>query len=48
MARLDSHIKSMTKLKGEDVCAGCDEEYCNQQTACGYVQVKYVYIPCFL
>ena len=31
----------MRKLKGEDVCAGCDETYCNQQAACGYVQVKF-------
>ena len=41
MARLDSHINSMEELKGDDVCAGCDEVYCNQQPACGYVQVKY-------
>ena len=41
VARLDSHIKSMTALKGDDVCAGCDEVYCNQQPACGYVQVKF-------
>ena len=30
----------MTKVGGEDVCAGCDEELCNQQASCGYVQVK--------
>merc|ERR1719464_745326 len=28
------------KLKGEDLCGGCDEEFCNQQPACGFVQVK--------
>ena len=41
VARLSSDIKSMTKFQGDDVCAGCDEQYCNEAPACGYVQVKF-------
>ena len=28
------------QLTGEDLCAGCDDELCNQMESCGYVQVK--------
>ena len=38
---IDDHIRSMEKLSGEDVCSGCDEQLCNTEAACGYVQVKF-------
>ena len=28
-------------VKGEDLCSGCDEEMCNQESSCGYVQVRF-------
>eukprot|EP01084_Bolivina_argentea_P155566 271099_1 len=39
-----SHIRSIKplkgKLRGDDVCAGCDEQLCNSEPDCGYVHVK--------
>merc|ERR1719461_1432126 len=37
---VDRLLKAADNVKGEDLCAGCDEVYCNEQPACGYVQVK--------
>merc|ERR1719491_1733236 len=40
MAIMERLEKFAENVRGEDLCDGCDEELCNQEPACGYVQVK--------